>query len=321
MLQANSLMKRYGQRQVLDGVSLRVDDGELYGFVGGNGAGKTTAMRIMLGVNRPDDGVVLINGRPVDDRARATIGYMPEERGLYPKMTLVAQLTHFAVLHGITRRAAHRAAEYWLDRLGLGDRHDSALEDLSLGNQQRVQLAAALVHEPRALVMDEPFSGLDPQAVDVIADVLREEAARGVPVLFSSHQLDLVERMCHRIGILRAGCIIAEGTVTELGTSVGEQIVVTTPVPREVWLQELPLLSDRSETTQSDGKRLARGITVEDERGDQTRLRLFGLDDQEVLDAVHRHGRVDAFTPWQPSLHEIYSEAMTDTSTVNREDR
>lgn len=317
MLQAKNLMKRYGQRQVLDGVSLRVDDGELYGFVGGNGAGKTTSMRIMLGVNQPDEGAVLIDGRPVDDRARAMIGYMPEERGLYPKMTLVAQLTHFAVLHGVTRRAAHQVAEYWLDRLGLSDRHDTALEDLSLGNQQRVQLAAALVHEPRALVMDEPFSGLDPQAVDVIADVLREEAARGVPVLFSSHQLDLVERMCHRIGILRAGRIIAEGTVAELGATVGEQIVVTTPVPREVWLHDLPLLPDRSEATQSDGRRLARGVTVEAENGDQTRLRLFGLDNQQVLDAVHRHGRIDAFTPWQPSLHEIYSDAMTDRTTAN----
>lgn len=303
MFEVSGLVKRYGDREVLRGVSLRVAAGELYGYVGGNGAGKTTSMRIMLGVTRADEGTVTLSGRTVDDEVRASIGYMPEERGLYPKMTLVSQLTHFAVLHGIARPSARRAAEYWLDRLGIADRRDSALESLSLGNQQRVQLAAALVHEPGALVLDEPFSGLDPQAVDVIAEVLREEAQRGVPVVFSSHQLDLVDRLCDRIGILSDGRIVAEGTVAGLGERVGTQIVVRTPVPLDQWCSALPVVPDSE---------AGWGVSVEAATGDETRLRLHGgFDPQQVLDAVRSLGRVDAFLPWRPSLHEIYSDVVT----------
>lgn len=221
MLTATNLVKRYGSREVLRGVSLSVNAGEIYGYVGGNGAGKTTSMRIMLGITHADAGTVTLDGTPLGNDTRASIGYMPEERGLYPKMTLVSQLAYFAVLHGVSRRSARRAADYWLERLGLADRRDSTLESLSLGNQQRVQLAAALVHEPRALVLDEPFSGLDPQATDMIAGILREEAARGVPILFSSHQLELVERLCDRVGILRAGRLLAEGTLADLGRTAG----------------------------------------------------------------------------------------------------
>lgn len=178
------------------------------------------------------------------------------------------------------------------------------MESLSLGNQQRVQLAAALVHAPAALVLDEPFSGLDPQAVDVIAEVLRDEAKRGVPVVFSSHQLDLVERLCDRIGILRDGRIVAEGTVAELGEKVGTQLLIRTSVPASEWLQTLPMVGDST---------TAPGVSVEDSAGSETRLRLHGgFDAQRVLDAVRERGRVDAFSPWRPSLHEIYSDAVTE---------
>jgi ABC-2 type transport system ATP-binding protein len=307
VFQVNGLVKSYGQREVLKSVSLAVANGEVYGFVGGNGAGKTTAMRIMLGVSRPDAGAVYLDGRVLDDVTRSAIGYMPEERGLYPKMTLVAQLTHFGVLHGIARRSASAAADYWLDRLGLGDRRNSALESLSLGNQQRVQLAAALVHEPRALILDEPFSGLDPLAVDVISEVLREEARRGVPVVFSSHQLELVERLCDRIGILRDGRFVAEGTVADLGATVGRQVVIRTPVLRQEWLPDLLTMT---------GPLSGRRVTVQASSGDETRLGLHGdIDSQEVLDAVRRRGRVEAFFPWHPTLHEIYSGAVMSEPT------
>lgn len=316
MLQVQGLRKSYGPRSVLNDVSFDVHDGEVYGYVGGNGAGKTTSMRIMLGVSRADAGSVRLNGHVVSGEVRSRIGYMPEERGLYPKMTLVSQLTHFAVLHGITRRTARGAAAYWLDRLGLSDRRNSALESLSLGNQQRVQLAAALVHSPHALVLDEPFSGLDPQAVDVIAEILKEEARRGVPVIFSSHQLELVERMCDRIGILRDGRIIAEGTVAELGTSVGRQVVVQSSTPSRVWLQQLPIISERLDSKAGQASDRTRGVSVESEDGDTTRLRLHGdLDAQVVLDAARSHGRVEAFFPWRPTLHEIYSDAMSAAET------
>jgi len=186
----------------------------MFGFVGPNGAGKTTAMRIILGVLSADAGEVRWHGRPVDAAVRRRFGYMPEERGLYPKMRVRAQLVYLAALHGVTDPLA--AADRWIERLGVAGRADDRIEALSLGNQQRVQLAAALVHEPELLVLDEPFSGLDPVGVDVLSGVLAEYAATGVPVVFSSHQLELVERLCEAVAIIKDGRLVASGAVDEL---------------------------------------------------------------------------------------------------------
>jgi ABC-2 type transport system ATP-binding protein len=186
----------------------------MFGFVGPNGAGKTTAMRIILGVLGADRGEVRWRERPVDAGVRRRFGYMPEERGLYPKMRVRAQLTYLASLHGVA--APEAAADRWIERLGLSDRAEDRLEALSLGNQQRVQLAAALVHEPELLVLDEPFSGLDPVGVDVLSGVLAEYAATGVPVVFSSHQLELVERLCEAVAIIKDGRLVASGPVEDL---------------------------------------------------------------------------------------------------------
>ena len=186
----------------------------MYGFVGPNGAGKTTTMRIILGVLAADRGEVLFDDRPVGFEERVRFGYMPEERGLYPKMRVRAQLVYLAALHGVTDPRA--AADRWIERLGVADRADDRIEALSLGNQQRVQLAAALVHEPELLVLDEPFSGLDPVGVDVLSGVLAEYAATGVPVVFSSHQLELVERLCEAVAIIKDGRLVASGAVDEL---------------------------------------------------------------------------------------------------------
>lgn len=305
MLTLKNISKSYGHRQVLRGVSLEVRPGELYGYVGGNGAGKTTSMRIMLGIGEADSGTVTLNGEPIDDTVRSGIGYMPEERGLYPKMTLSDQLTYFGVIHGIESRSARDAANYWLSRLGLSDRSDSPLESLSLGNQQRVQLAAALVHEPTALILDEPFSGLDPGAVETIAEILREEAARGIPVVFSSHQLDLVEKLCDRIGILRDGHIIAEGTYEELGSAVGRQYVIETPVPRDTWLLHLQrALGDK-----------AHDLAIAAQEGNRTRLKVpEDFDEQIIIDVIRFNGELTAFYRWLPPLSEIYAAAMSDTA-------
>ncbi len=208
--------KSFGTTVALDGITFDVRPGELFGFVGGNGAGKTTTMRAVLGVLEPDAGEVCWDGRPIDRALRRRIGYMPEERGLYPAMPVRRQLVHLAELHGSGRPHAGRAVDAWLERLGVADRAGDKVEALSLGNQQRVQLAAALVHDPVLLVLDEPFSGLDPLAVDVMHEVLAERAAAGVPVIFSSHQLELVERVCDRVGIVAAGAMVACGTVGEL---------------------------------------------------------------------------------------------------------
>lgn len=216
MLSVANLTRTYGSLTALDDVSFEVRPGRITGFVGANGAGKTTTMRIMLGVLAPSAGTVLWNSEPLTDHLRRSFGYMPEERGLYPKMRVLDQLVFFARLHGATKDAAASRATYLLDRLGLEDRSGDVLETLSLGNQQRVQIAAALMHEPIALVLDEPFSGLDPMAVDAMMQLLRDEVGDDVPVLFSSHQLDLVEQLCDDLVILSAGRLVAAGPVDGL---------------------------------------------------------------------------------------------------------
>jgi ABC-2 type transport system ATP-binding protein len=217
VLEVDGLVKRYGATLALDGVSFAVEPGQVFGFVGRNGAGKTTTMRIVLGVLLADAGSVRWRGAPVDADVRRRTGYMPEERGLYPKMRVRDQLSYLAELHGATRRDARTATDHWIERLGLSDRARDRVETLSLGNQQRVQLAAALVHAPDLLVLDEPFSGLDPVGVDVLAEALQERVRQdGVPVVFSSHQLELVERLCDSVGIISAGRMEAVGRVAEL---------------------------------------------------------------------------------------------------------
>ncbi|WP_222192520.1 ABC transporter ATP-binding protein [Modestobacter italicus] len=296
MLALDQISKAYGSHQVLDDVSLQVRRGEVLGYVGGNGAGKTTSMRIVLGVATADSGRVTLDGVPVDAAARARMGYMPEERGLYPTMRVQQQLEFFAELRGLSRPDAARAATYWLDRLGVGSRRDSALEDLSLGNQQRVQLAAALVHGPEALVLDEPFSGLDPLAVDVMAEVLREEAARGVPVVFSSHQLDLVERTCDRVAVLHGGRLVADGTVEGLTGGDGRRWLLRSDASPAAWAADLD-----PDTRAS----------VEPAHGDAVTVRLAGDEDLgRVVDAVRRHGTLRELRPWRPSLTEVYRDVV-----------
>src|SRR5215213_646466 len=268
----------------------------MFGFCGSNGAGKTTTMRIAMGLVRADAGEVRWSGRPVDEMVRRRIGYMPEERGLYPKMKVGEQLTYFARLHGLDAAPAARAAASWAERLGLGERRGDRVEKLSLGNQQRVQLAAALVSEPDVLILDEPFSGLDPVGVDALAEALAEQCRRGVPVVFSSHQLDLVERLCDSVGILARGRIVASGTVTELRErEAGRVLRVVVPDAAPGWAAALP------------------GVRTVSERAGDTLLELDrGVDDQAVLGAALRTGRVSHFAWRQPTLVELFREAVSD---------
>ncbi|MBP2474397.1 ABC-2 type transport system ATP-binding protein [Crossiella equi] len=294
-LEVDRLGKRYGERRALDGMTFRVRPGELFGFVGGNGAGKTTTMRIVLGVLAADEGQVRWDGAALDFGTRRRIGYMPEERGLYPKMKVGDQLAYLARLRGFTPKAARRAAETWLERLGVAERRDDEVDKLSLGNQQRVQLAAALVYDPLLLVLDEPFSGLDPVAVDVLSEVLREQCAQGVPVLFSSHQLDLVERLCDRVGIVRQGRMVACGTVSELQRAGTTRLVVDAPAAPEGWAQGIRGVRELSTV---DGK---------------TELELSeGVDDQEILRAALRTGPVRGFGRRRPTLTETYRDVVAE---------
>ena len=217
-IRIRDLVKRYAPagkapaKEALKGVSFDVPQGQIFGLLGPNGAGKTTTMRITLGALATDAGTVTWQDRHLDLAQRRRIGYMPEERGLYPKMKVAEQLVYLGKLHGLSAAAAKSEVDGLLERLGLAERGGDTLESLSLGNQQRAQIAAALVHRPIALVLDEPFSGLDPMAVDVVLGVLRDYAAQGVPVLFSSHQLDIVERLCDDVTVIGGGRILASGS-------------------------------------------------------------------------------------------------------------
>lgn len=275
--------------RALTDLSLTVNPGEVYGFVGSNGAGKSTAMRITLGVLAADSGEARVDGTPVDDDIRRTIGYMPEERGLYDKERIADQLVFFGKLHGLTPRKAQRTTADLLDQLGLADRAQSKLEELSLGNQQRVQLAASLVHDPELLILDEPFSGLDPVAVSVMSDMLLRKAAEGVPVLFSSHQLDLVQRLCHRVGIITRGQMRAEGTVEELRTRGPVVFEVTTPA--RDWYPA--------------------GTTVTAVTPDSVLLDAGDVDDQTILTSALSAGPVHGFTRRVPDLTELFKEVVS----------
>ncbi|MGB6183402.1 MAG: ATP-binding cassette domain-containing protein [Rhodococcus sp. (in: high G+C Gram-positive bacteria)] len=292
-LDIDDLHKRYGTTVALDGVGFTVNPGEVFGFVGSNGAGKTTTMRITLGVLEADSGEARLNGRPIDLDVRRTIGYMPEERGLYPKMKVGAQLKYLAELHGLSTSDATAAVAKWTERLGIEHRVDDTVDALSLGNQQRVQLAAALIHDPAVLVLDEPFSGLDPVAVDTMSEVLLEKARAGVPVLFSSHQLDLVQRLCDRVGIIGAGRMQAVGTVDELRGRSGTTLEVHAPSAPSGWAADL------------------RGVTTLSHTGGRTTLTVDSeADDQAVLAAALATGPVHEFTRTTPSLTDLYREVV-----------
>jgi ABC-2 type transport system ATP-binding protein len=294
-LEIDGVSKRYGAVLALRDLTFDVRAGELYGFVGSNGAGKTTAMRVILGVLAPDAGEVRWAGRPLTLSIRRRIGYMPEERGLYPKMKVGSQLIHLARLHGMSAAAAQASADRWLERLGVADRRDDEVQKLSLGNQQRVQLAASLVHDPQILVLDEPFSGLDPVAVDVMSQVLREKAAEGIPVMFSSHQLDLVERLCDRVGIVRSGQMVAIGPVDELRSTGARRILVDAPPADTGWADNLA------------------GVRVVSRERTRTVFELDdGTDDQTVLRAALAAGPVSEFGERRPSLTELFRHVVSE---------
>jgi ABC-2 type transport system ATP-binding protein len=294
VLEFDGLHKSFGEVRVLEGVGFTVAPGSMFGFCGSNGAGKTTTMRIAMGLVRADAGEVRWQGRTLDDATRARIGYMPEERGLYPKMKVREQVTYFARLHGMDAAAAAQASEEWVERLGLGPRRDEQVEKLSLGNQQRVQLAAALVSRPEVLILDEPFSGLDPVGVDSLADALLDQVRAGVPVVFSSHQLDLVERLCDSVGILARGRMVATGTVEELRRrEAGRLLRVVVPDAAPGWAGTLP------------------GVRVVSESAGDTVVELSdGADDQAVLAAAVRTGRVEHFAWQRPTLVELFRGAV-----------
>ena len=293
-LQLVAATKRFGEIVALDHVGLEVERGRVVGFLGPNGAGKTTAMRAIFGLVDLDAGELRWGGRPVGLAERQRFGYMPEERGLYPRMPLDEQLAYFAALHGLDAAEARRAASDWLERLGLSERAGTKVEELSHGNQQRAQLAAALLHKPGLLVLDEPFAGLDPLAVRTLADVLRAEAARGAAVLFSSHQLELVEDICEDVAIIDHGRLVATGHIDELRRASQQRRI-------ELRLEAAP-----------PGWRPAvAGVElVEHHDGYLRLLARRDVDPEQVLAAAQRAARIVEFSYGPPSLADLFLELV-----------
>jgi ABC-2 type transport system ATP-binding protein len=294
MLSLRAASKRFGAVQALADCSLSVERGCMLGFLGPNGAGKTTAMRAIFGLVELDAGEVLWDGRPLGMAERLGFGYMPEERGLYPRMLVGDQLAYLGRLHGLDTAAARAAAARWLQRLGLADRAGARTEELSHGNQQRAQLAAAMLHEPELLVLDEPFAGLDPIAVQTLAEVLRGEAARGAAVLFSSHQLELVEDICEDVAIVDHGRVVATGNLDALRrASRRRRIELRLEGASPAWLPDVA------------GIQLA--------ARDDGRLSLLAgsdVDPEQVLVQAERSGRVVEFSYGPPTLAELFGELV-----------
>jgi ABC-2 type transport system ATP-binding protein len=294
VLELDGLTRRFGSLTALDGLSFSVPAGEVVGFLGPNGAGKTTTMRAVFGLTDLNAGTVRWNGAPVGQAERRRFGYMPEERGLYPAMLVGEQLDYLGRLHGMSAGDADAATRKWLERLGVADRVDSKVEALSHGNQQRVQLAAALVHDPELLVLDEPLAGLDPSGIDAIGGVLVEQARAGCCVLFSSHQLDQVEDLCKSVTIIDHGRLVVTGRVDDLATSGPRRLVVRVEGDRDgSWARGIP------------------GVTISEVDGGEARLVLDEtVDSESVLRTAMAAGRVTEFVFERRRLSEVFREAL-----------
>lgn len=289
------LQKRYGDTVALQNCDLRVSSGELLGFLGPNGAGKTTTMRGILGLVSLDAGTITWDGEPIGREHRSRIGYMPQERGLYARMRVHEQITYVGTLAGLDKAEATMRADLWIERVGLTDRADDLVEELSTGNKQRVQLAVALVHEPELLVLDEPFAGLDPVAVSTMTEIMLDRVADGAAVVFSSHQLDLVQDACERVTIIAQGQTVASAPVAELRErSDHRELMITWAHERPTWT---PLFAA------TDGPpSLSPNVTRLDVPRD--------LDPAIALADANAHGTVVGFSFEPPGLDSVFLELV-----------
>jgi ABC-2 type transport system ATP-binding protein len=291
----DSLSKRFGDVVALDGASFSVEPGRIFGLLGANGAGKTTAMRIVLDILRADGGRVTWMGTDNTALPRSTWGYLPEERGLYTKMKVGEQLRFFSALYGVTDADARAEITDWLERFRIPDYLDRKVEELSKGNQQKIQFIAAILHDPAVLIMDEPFTGLDPVNVRLLKEAFVEMRDRGKTLIFSTHQMETVEELCESIAIIDRGRVIVSGPVRDVKRAMGRQVVrlATDGDGHGVeWLDELP------------------GVDVTAQREDYVELRVPADRDPETIlrAALDRGDRVSRFEIAEPSLEEIFIE-------------
>lgn len=234
ILELKNIDKSFGEKEVLKGVSFTAESGKAFGLLGRNGAGKTTSIRILMNVFPANNGEVLVDGKPID-YDKVGFGYLPEERGLYPKKLIIDQLVYFAELKGMSRKNAVKAVDYWLERLGMSEYRNKRLDTLSKGNQQKIQLITALAHDPHIVILDEPFSGLDPVNAMLLKDVVKEQISQGKIVLFSSHQMSYIEEFCDSIAIINAGKVALHGDLHDIKRNyVRDRLVVSTTKPEQI---------------------------------------------------------------------------------------
>ncbi len=294
ILELKEIEKSFGEKKVLTGVSFQAEGGKAFGLLGRNGAGKTTSIRILMNVFPANSGEVLIDGTPIDyDQVK--IGYLPEERGLYPKKLIIDQLTYFAELKGMGRKAAVKAVDYWLERLGMTEYRNKRLDTLSKGNQQKIQLVTALAHNPDIVILDEPFSGLDPVNAMLLKDVVREQIAEGKIVLFSSHQMSYIEEFCDRIAILNNGKVALHGDLHDIKRNyVRDRLVVRTEYPEQIRRD-----FETACTSMENGDLLIRLGAVEEKK--------------EVMKRLVGNYDIDEVKVFEPSLNDIFVEYAGDT--------
>ena len=291
----DSITKRFGDILALDGASFTVEPGRIFGLLGANGAGKTTSMRIVLDILRADAGRVTWQGVENIELPRRTWGYLPEERGLYPRMKVGEQLRFFAALYAVPDVDAEREIRDWLDRFRVPEYYGRRVEELSKGNQQKIQFIAAILHDPDVLIMDEPFTGLDPVNVRLLKEAFLEMRGRGKTLIFSTHQMETVEELCESIAIVDRGRVVVSGAVRDVKRNMNRQVVrlATDGDGHGVeWVKDLP------------------GISVIAQRADYVELRVPADRDPETVlrTALDRGHRVTRFEISDPSLEEIFVE-------------
>lgn len=295
ILELRNIEKSFGEKKVLTGVSFKVEGGKAFGLLGRNGAGKTTSIRILMDVFPANSGEVLIDGQPIDYN-KIGIGYLPEERGLYPKKIIIDQLTYFAELKGMSRKAAVESIDYWLGRLGMAEYRNKRLDTLSKGNQQKIQLITALAHDPDIVILDEPFSGLDPVNAMLLKDVVKEQISKGKIVLFSSHQMSYIEEFCDSIAILNNGVVALHGDLHDIKRDYPRnRLVVRTEIPDSI-------IADfaSSCTVMENGSLMLRLANPSEKKATMTRL-------------VEKYD-IDEVKVFEPSLNDIFVEYAGDAA-------
>lgn len=289
ILELRNIDKSFGEKEVLKGVSFTAESGKAFGLLGRNGAGKTTSIRILMNVFPADNGEVLVDGKPID-YDKIGFGYLPEERGLYPKKLIIEQLVYFAQLKGMRHKDAVKAVDNWLERLGMSEYRNKRLDTLSKGNQQKIQLITALAHNPHIVILDEPFSGLDPVNAMLLKDVVKEQIAQGKIVLFSSHQMSYIEEFCDSIAIINAGKVVLHGDLFDIKRNyVRDRLVVSTSRPE-------PIRTDLGNAcTMTDNGSLLIQLTSPDDK-------------QAAMKRLIEKYDIDEVKVFEPSLNDIFVE-------------